>query len=138
MIRQLIPWTDLTRTGIPALKVALRPLVIGEVTIPVGQTLNPEVFPLQIRKRRLRQFYEQRRLEPVDPPPSSQQYFRDRFARLHGHEVPIEPVTPVASRIVAEEPAIGGANYPQLPSVEVPVEEEPLKHKPKGGKQRGL
>lgn len=123
MIHQLIPWFQLTRTGIPALKVTRRPLVVGEVTIAVGQTLDPEIFPLAIRQQRLRQFYEMRRLEPVDPGPDSQQYYRERFMRLHGggQEAPIEPIMPVASQVVA-----GG-----LPAVEVPVAEEPHRPKPK-------
>jgi hypothetical protein len=125
MIHQLVPWSQLTRAGIPALKVALRPLVVGEVTVGVGQTFDPELFPDQIRTRRLRQFYEMRRLEPVDPQPDSQQYWRERFERLHGQQAPIiEPITPVASQIVAED----------LPAVEVPVEDEPPKRKPKGAK----
>lgn len=124
MIHQLVPWFQLTRTGIPPLKVARRPLVVGEVTIPVGATLDPEIFPLQIRTQRLRQFYEARRLEPVNPLPDSQQYYRERFLRLHGgQEAPIAPITPVASKIVAGS----------LPGVEVPVTEEP-KRKPKGGR----
>jgi hypothetical protein len=127
MIHQLVPWSQLIRTGIPALKVALRPLVVNEeVTVGVGQAFDPELFPERIRARRLRQFYEMRRLEPVDPQPDSQQYWRERFERLHGQKAPIiEPITPVASQIVAED----------LPTVEVPVAgDEPAKRRPKGAK----
>lgn len=114
-IRQLIPWRVLTRTGaIPPFKVARRDLVLGEVTIPVGVTLDPELIPPHIRRERLRQFYEMRRLELVNPPKNAQQYYRDQLAQAVGHiEEPIAPVTPVASRIVAD-----------LPSVDVPVEPE--------------
>jgi hypothetical protein len=129
LFRELTPWRDLTRTGIPALKVALRPLVLGEVTIPVGQTINPEVFPLQIRRERLRQFYEMRRLEPVEPLPNTRQYLREQKAReataALAVEPLVEPVVPVASRIVAD-----------LPQVDVPVEEtvRGFRQKPPGRK----
>lgn len=120
MIRDLIPWSLLTRMdGIPPLKVARRPIVLGEVVIPVGATLDPELFPLQIRTERLRQFYEMRRLEPVDAPRGSRQFYREELARLQGREVPIAPIQPVASRIVAD-----------LPAVEVPPDRP--KPKPKG------
>jgi hypothetical protein len=128
MIRDLIPWNQLTRMGVPALKVTRRPLVLGEVIVPVGETLDPELLPLHIRQQRLRQFYEQRLLEPVDAPPDSRQFYREQLARMHGHEIPVTPVTPVATRIVAD-------NLP-LPSVDVPVpESDPAaRRKPKGAK----
>jgi hypothetical protein len=128
MIHQLMPWALLTRTGIPALKVARRAIEVGEVTVQVGETLNPELFPLNIRAQRLRQFYEMRRLEPVDPAINMQQYHRERFERLHGGgmEVPVQPVMPVAARVVAEE----------FPTVDVPVDLDDLtpKRKTKGAK----
>ena len=126
MIHELIPWNTLTRFGtVPALKVARRPLVIGEVTISVGATFDSELLPPQIRRERLRQFYEMRRLELVDPPRDSRQYFREQLARQQGLEVdfPIEPITPAASKIVAD-----------LPAVEVPVESPRRPAKPKGGR----
>jgi hypothetical protein len=109
MIRALIPWNVLTRDGIPALKVARRPFAVGEVgeaELPVGALFDPELFPPQIRKTRLRQFYEQRRLEPVDAPKDSRQFYLERQARLRGETLPIAPVTPVASRIVADLPSV--------------------------------
>jgi hypothetical protein len=123
VIRELIPWSQLTRTGIPALKVARRAIEVGEVTVAVGQTLDPELFPPQIRRERLRQFYEQRRLEPVDPPTDSRQFYRERFDRMQ-LQAPLSPITPVASQIVAED----------LPSLDVPVTEESSKRKPKGAR----
>jgi hypothetical protein len=123
MIRDLIPWNTLTRTGIPPLKVSRRDLVLGEVIVPVGETLDPELLPMQIRRERLRQFYEQRRLEPVNPPADSRQFFREQLARAQGQEVPITPLQPVASQIVAD-----------LPAVEVPDLDYPAKRKPKGAK----
>jgi len=124
MIHQLLPWRTLTRMGIPALKVARRPLVIGEVTIPVGTAFNPELFPLQIRAERLRQFYEARLPGIGGRIYRFQQFYREQLARAQGQEVPVAPIQPVASRIVAD-----------LPAVEVPVAEDPRpKPKPKGAK----
>ncbi|HEY6272623.1 MAG TPA: hypothetical protein VIX19_11605 [Terriglobales bacterium] len=115
MIHQLIPWNILTRTGvIPPLKVARRDLVLGEVIIPVGTTVDPEVFPLQIRRQRLRQFYEMRLLELVDPPRDSRQFYRERQAP-EPVEPPIAPVTPVASRIVADLPGVDVAELDDVP-----------------------
>lgn len=132
MIHALMPWNRLTRTGIPPLKVARRDLVLGEVIVPVGETLDPELFPMQIRALRLRQFYEQRRLEPVDPGLSSQQYYHEAFERMHPQQGAADtlaeifrPVTPVASHIVAGD----------LPTIDVPIEaDEP---RPKG-KTKGV
>ncbi|HEY1898130.1 MAG TPA: hypothetical protein VGG62_17755 [Terracidiphilus sp.] len=113
MIHSLMPWHTLTRDGIPPLKVARRPFEIGEVTVPVGETLNPELFPLDIRGTRLRQFYEQRLLEPVDPQRTMQQYYREEFRRMHGgQEAVIEPIAPVASEIVAGLPAVDAPEVP--------------------------
>jgi hypothetical protein len=127
MIHELLPWNTLTRfRTVPALKVARRPLVIGDVIVPVGETLDPELFPQAVRMQRLRQFYEMRLLELVDSPADSRQYYREQLARQQGLEsaVPIEPVMPVASQIVAD-----------LPSVEVPKMPVFAPKKPyKGGK----
>ena len=122
MIRDLIPWSALTRLGIPPLKVSRRDLVLGEVIVPVGETFDPELLPMEIRRLRLRQFYEQRLLEPVDAPPDSRQFYIEQLARMQGHETPITPISPVASRIVAD-----------LPSIDVPDLDSP-KRKPKGAK----
>lgn len=122
MIHELIPWRDLTRFGIPALKVALRPLVVdSEVTVNVGEVFNAELFPQKIRAERLRQFYEQRRLEPVDGPKTLRELREEQFRRRQGATIAetVEPVTPVASQIVAG-----------LPGVEVAVE-RPSRPKPK-------
>ena len=132
MIHALTPWRLLTRNGIPAFKVMRRPLALGEVTLPVGAALDPELIPHHIRDRRLRQFYEQHRLEPVEPQPDTQQYYRERFERLHGGGAqPIEPITPVATRVVADS-ITEGTFLAGVPSVDVPVAEEPPRPKPKG------
>lgn len=121
MIHELIPWRTLTRLGVPPMKVARRPLVMGEVTIPVGAVLNPEVLPERIRAERLRQFYEMRLLEPVDAPANSRQFYLEQLKRMHGQETPITPIQPVASQVVAD-----------LPAIEVPVVDPPRPKPPKG------
>jgi hypothetical protein len=125
MIHELIPWRTLTRLGVPPLKAARRPMVVGEVTVPVGATFNPELFPLRIRAERLRQFYEMRLLEPVDAPPNSRQFYLEQLKRMQGQEVPIAPIQPVASRIVADV---------DLPAIEIPVVEPPKPRPAKGVK----
>jgi hypothetical protein len=134
MIHSLIPWRTLTRDGIPPLKVARRPLTAGEVTVPVGEQFNPELFPHAIRAERLRQFYEQRRLEPVEGTLTLREHYLKQLERRKAQASgeTIAPITPVASEIVAG-----------LPTVEAPVEEprpSPArmpKPKPKG-KRHGL
>lgn len=117
MIYELIPWRTLTRTGIPPLKVSRRALEAGGVLVQVGETFDPELFPLAIRKERLRQFYEQRRLEPVEPPFNSRQYWRERRGQLGSIPTPALPIVPVASRIVANPlPVV-------LPDLGIPVPE---------------
>jgi hypothetical protein len=108
----------LTREGVPALRVARRPLLVGEVTVPVGQTLDPELIPHPIRALRLRQFYEQRRLEPVNGPLTLRELYEQKRAAAAAQT--IEPVTPVASKIVAGD----------LPAVPV-AEEIPRPRPPK-------
>jgi hypothetical protein len=120
MIHELVPWTDLTRFGVPPMRVIRRSITIGVTTVEVGQQFDPDLLPASIRRLRLRQFYEQHRLEPVDPPPNSRQ-FRLRHHGLAGTAV-IEPITPVASHIVAELPA--DSPTVDFPSVEIPVAEE--------------
>lgn len=121
MIHELIPWRSLTRMGVPALKVTRRDLVLGEIIVPIGTTLDPELFPPHIRAQRLRQFYEQRLLEPVNPPADSRQFYREQLARMHGREITPRPM---ATGIQAEDPP--------LPDVEIPV--PGLGRKPRGGR----
>jgi hypothetical protein len=120
MIHELIPWRTLTRTGIPPLKVSRRTLQVGEVVVGVGETLDPMIFPPGIRAERLRQFYDQRRLEPVNPPVDSRQYWREQRGRtrIPGLETPVDPVVPVASEIVASVLPVA------LPGLGIPVAEE--------------
>ena len=111
MIRALIPWRLLTKYGIPPLKVARRPLEVGEVVVPVGEAFDPELFPLGLRNQRLRQYYEQHRLEPVNAVEPRKFYLDQRLRHGQGMEAPITPVTPVASRIVADLPAVPVTPY---------------------------
>lgn len=123
MIRDLIPWTQLTRTGIPPMKVIRRDLVLGEVVVPVGETLDAELLPPDIRRTRLRQFYEQRLLEPVNAPADSRQFYREQYERMRPGAETIAPITPVASRILAD-----------LPGIDVLNLDNPMPRKLKGGK----
>lgn len=121
MTHALIPWRTLTRGGVPPLKVARLPLTVGEVTVPVGAQLDPELFPHQIRAERLRQFYEMRRLEPMEGSLTLREYYLKSLAKRSGQASgeTIAPITPVASEIVAD-----------LPPVEAPVEQPKPKPQP--------
>ena len=48
---------------------------------------------------------------------------REQYERMQGHEVPVTPIPPVASQIVAD-----------LPAMDVPVLDSDAKRKPKGAK----
>jgi hypothetical protein len=133
MIHELIPWRTLTRMGIPPLKVSRRALEVGEVVVDVGKTFDPAIFPLAIRAERLRQFYEQRRLEPVSPPVSSRQYWREQRGRMStpAMEIPVVPIVPVASQIVASPlPVV-------LPGLGIPVPETRDLDRPSEPQSRG-
>lgn len=63
----LLPWTELARFGVPVFRVSLRPIFYNGEVIPVGTVLTPEVSQaLLSNTTRLRQYYEQRRIVPVD------------------------------------------------------------------------
>lgn len=58
----ILPWDQLVRFGIPSFRVCRRALFYNGEVIPVGTILSPEVLTTQ----RMKQFYEQRMLVPVD------------------------------------------------------------------------
>ncbi len=77
-IRDLIPWSQLTRNGVPdQFRIIRRPLTVGEVTFPVGTTVDSVgLFLPAVARLRLRQFYQQRLIEPVSAPKGSRQAHR--------------------------------------------------------------
>ena len=87
-------------------------MVFGDHTLSVGAAVDPELFQPMIRIERLRQFYEQRRLEPF------------------GQDLPA-PIRPVASQIIATH------EEADLPAVEIPVEESALLDPPPPPQRRG-
>jgi hypothetical protein len=62
LLRSLVPWLRLTRSGIPEMRVARRALVTSGVEIAVGDILPVNAL---CHRSRIRQLYEQRLLEPV-------------------------------------------------------------------------
>jgi hypothetical protein len=67
-----LPWEILTRGGteLPAFRVVRRPISSiatgSEVRVEVGDELPADFFLPGIRRARLRQFYEQQLIEPMD------------------------------------------------------------------------
>jgi hypothetical protein len=61
----MVPWSQLTRTGVPQFLVSRRPLLVEGQTFEVGVLIPPNLF---CTRTRLRQMYEQRRIEPVEAP----------------------------------------------------------------------
>jgi hypothetical protein len=63
----LLPWEQLTRFAVPVFRVVRRDLLYDGEVLPVGTVLTPEVATgLLSRPVRLRRFYEQRLIEPVE------------------------------------------------------------------------
>jgi hypothetical protein len=79
----LVPWPLLTRSGIPQFLVARRPLLIEGREYPVGDPLPPAIIPNRVR---LRQLYEQRRLEPVGAHQWSVRALNEARARTQSKE----------------------------------------------------
>ena len=117
MLRDLIPWTQLTRLSIPDMQVARRPLTVGEVTLQVGEAVDPSIFRAEVRKARLRQFYNMRLLEPIIAPKGSRQ--------AHRTPTPVSPTqSPVPPQSSHPVPALSSplsSKSAVIPSVEVPI-----------------
>jgi hypothetical protein len=133
MLSRLKPWPQLTRHGIPAMRVSRRSLTVTvdghSLTLKVGDTFDPTVFPLSVRRTRLRQYYESRLLAPV-----IDDAYDARTARERRHSQPSFPPAPIGDEggrdqvppaSVASTPAsdinvnIAGV----LPSLSIPVAE---------------
>jgi hypothetical protein len=126
MIRSLMPWTQLVRSGeIPAMKIMRRPLSVAGTTVAVGDALpanllvnrlpNGQTVPNRIR---IRQMYEQRLIEPVVAPKSTRQEAMERMAKAE-----VERVNPTQVGAVVTHPVMQTAE--QVPvSVSVSVDED--------------
>lgn len=70
MVRSLLSFRQLTRSGlVPEMKVCSCPIVTVGIELKVGEVVPAGLF----RPIRIRQLYEQRRIEPVVPPLNSRQ-----------------------------------------------------------------
>ena len=78
MIHSLIPFTQLTRTQMPQFRVCRLPLLLDGAEIEVGEIVAVDSFPNRVR---LRQMYEQRRIEPTIAPKNSRQAAQEKQAR---------------------------------------------------------
>ncbi len=112
MVRSLIPFTQLTRTGVmPQFRVCRLPLVTQGVELSVGEVVAPDTFR---DRTRFRQLYEQRRIEPVVAPKDSRQAARERMERAN---VQRGLSSPVAAQSATQ-------SAPMFDSPSIPVEED--------------
>ena len=129
--RSLISWPQLTRTGTPQFLVCRRPLLLSGQEFAVGTNLP---FDAVNNRSRLRQLYEQRRIEPVVAPPNSKQAHRPSTslsapavpapARVGGAVPPFSsvPPTPVSKSAPAVPVPVSDLPFESTP---VPVRQEP-------------
>ena len=118
MLHSLIPWSQLTRTGIPVFRAVRRDIVTGGRIVVVGEEVPADLFS---SRHRMRQLYEQRLIEPTTVPPGSRQLMRERMA------VNTAASTTAAAEAEAEKPVGEGArdlNFPSIPIAEEGVEDD--------------
>ena len=136
MIHSLLPWSSLTRFGTPEFEVAGRPIRVGEVEFPVGAAFPASVLPNRVR---LRQLYEQRRIQPVDPPPNTRQFLakirekQGNAAEALTAGVDVQRDT-IQATIGVAKPSCASVQPTSPISVGVPVPEEPNRT---GGVRKG-
>ena len=131
MIHSLISWPQLTRTGTPQFRVCRRALTMSGREFAIGTSLPVDAVH---NRSRLRQLYEQRRIEPVIAPPNSKQAHRppttlsapavSALARVEG-AVPTSgstPPTPVSKSVPAAPVPVSDLPFESTP---VPVRQEP-------------
>lgn len=122
MIRSLIPFTQLTRLGVPPeFRVTRLPLLLDGIEIAVGDIVSPQSFPNRVR---LRQMYEQRRIEPLVAPKDSRQEARERMERANRERLAASTLPPVSqsTNLPFDSPAVPAVEAAEsIPSVVRPV-----------------
>ena len=120
--RSLISWPQLTRTGTPQFLVCRRPLLLSVQEFSVGTHVPHDIVH---NRSRLRQLYEQRRIEPVIAPPNSKQAHRlSTTSSL--------PVRSAPARVGGAVPASGATPPTPVtkPSTTVPISDLPFESTP--------
>jgi len=123
VIRSLIPFTQLTRTEMPQFRVTRLPLLLGGSEIAVGEVVAVDAFPNRVR---LRQMYEQRRIEPTIAPKNSRQAARERQEAQRARESESAgsgPVSPVAASVASQD-LLRAPVQSDFDSPAIPVSEE--------------
>jgi hypothetical protein len=115
LVKSLMPWPQLTRNGIPEFRVIRRPLTLSGRVFEVGETVP---FKCVTNRHRLRQFYQQRLVEPVNLPPGTKQAALKAFAEKQARAQQPAPAPVAVSSAAAPVPVS------VIPSVEVPVAQE--------------
>ena len=116
MLHSLIPWSQLTRTGIPVFRAVRRDIVTGGRIVVVGEEVPADLFS---SRHRMRQLYEQRLIEPTTVPPGSRQLMRERMA--------VNTAASTMAAAEAEKPVGEGTrdlNFPSIPIAEEGVEDD--------------
>jgi len=130
VIRSLIPFTQLTRTEMPQFRVTRLPLLLGGSEIAVGEVVAVDAFPNRVR---LRQMYEQRRIEPTVAPKNSKQAARERQEAQRARELESPgPVSPVAvPQALPLAPVQSDFDSPPIPvAEESELESKPVAYTP--------
>lgn len=126
ILRSLIPWSGLTKQGIPLFKVARRPMTAGGMTFDIDTVLPAGLLP----DRRLRQLYEQRllvlaeevKVPAVDARKRSEQRWAENSKNLPGlvsgqpeptYNIP-EP-DPIEPELQANVDSVAGDTSSDLP-----------------------
>ena len=148
MIRSLVPYHELTRgltfgaSDFPQFRVCRTPLSTQDITVGVGEVVPADLFG----RTRLRQLYEQRRIEPAIAPRNTKQAMRATpFLPVTG--APLSEMQPVVPTSIAEPLPVTVSNavvaevaevvtevlfdFPSVPvPVPVPVSEESSSYRP--------
>ena len=103
----LIPWPKLVRGGVPEFRIARQPLTLNGTTYQQGEMVPHSAFR---DRTRLRQMYEQRRIEPAQPVPG----MRNRPLAIRRVIQP-EPETDIRAGVGGEA----------VPEIAIPVDEQP-------------
>jgi hypothetical protein len=116
MIHALVPFVQLTRFGVPPeFRVCRLPLLISSQEIAVGEVVATDSIA---NRSRVRQLYEQRRIEPLTPAKTRAQAAKERMERAVPSVCFYDPSTDLAlQRLTA-------ADVLDAPSIQVAEENE--------------
>jgi hypothetical protein len=113
MTRSQIPFSDILRAAdpsgltMPQFQVCRRPMVVQGQELKIGDRLPIELFKDRVR---IRQLYDSRLIEPVEPPAGSVRSVQSVRAAQAAAEVGIPPDVPASPAVPL--PAVVSASIP--------------------------